>query len=94
MIRSASPLATPYPARSTRAMKSVSLSLDASKSTVARSEERFTTAFCTPSSFFRLRSTVATQLAQVMPVMGKVSCFVEDIRSITTKGTMVTKWEN
>jgi hypothetical protein len=27
----------------------------------------------------RLRSTVATQLAQVMPVIGRVSCFVSDI---------------
>jgi hypothetical protein len=26
-----------------------------------------------------LRSTVATQLAQVMPVMGRVSCLVADI---------------
>ena len=81
MTRSASPVATPYPARLTRVMKSPNPNLDASKSTVARSEERFTTALSTPSSFFKLRSTVATQLAQVMPVMGSVSCFVSAIET-------------
>ena len=30
----------------------------------------------TPGIFFRLRSMVVEQLAQVMPVMGKVTCFV------------------
>ena len=35
---------------------------------------------CTPFTFFRLRSTVATQLAQVIPVIGKVSCLLAGIR--------------
>ena len=64
----------------TRAIISGKPSLAASKSTVARSEERLTTALFTPSNFFRLRSTVATQLAQVMPVMGKVNCLVSVMR--------------
>src|SRR5688572_16769066 len=56
-----------------------SASFSESKSTVARSEERFTTAEFTPFNFLRLRSTVATQFAQVMPVIGSVSCLVLDI---------------
>ena len=47
--------------------------------TVARSDDRLTTTVCTPACFLRPRSTVATQLAQVIPVMGSVSCFVSDI---------------
>src|SRR5207248_3922613 len=51
-------------------------SLAGSYSTAARSEARLTCADWTPSSFLRLRSIVATQLAQVMPVMGRVIVLV------------------
>ena len=79
MTRSAVPVAMPYPARSTRASRSGSPTAAGSNVTVARSDDRLTTAACTPDCFFRPRSTVATQLAQVMPVMGSVSCFVSGI---------------
>src|SRR5687768_9120544 len=79
MMRSASPVATPYPARWTRAIISGTPSLDESKSTVARSDDKLTTAVFTPSSFFKLCSTVATQFEQVMPVMGRISCLVSVI---------------
>src|SRR6476646_5871021 len=59
-----------------RAISAAWPSLAGSYSTAARSEARLTAAVCTPSSFFRLRSTVATQLAQVMPVMGNVMVLV------------------
>ncbi len=79
MTRSASPVATPYPARSTRATRSGVRLRKGHKVTVARSDERLTTAAWTPPCFFNPRSTVATQLAQVIPVMGRVSCFVSVI---------------
>ncbi len=82
MTSSASPVATPYPARSTRAMTASRVSRLRSKSKVARSDERLTTAVSIPSSFFRLRSTDATQLAQVIPVMGIVSCFVIVVKNL------------
>src|SRR5581483_3279307 len=76
MTRSASPIATPYPARSTRAIMASSPATDGSNCTSARSDDRFTTAVCTPSTFFKLRSMVVTQLAQYIPVIGRVNCFV------------------
>ncbi|OQA17188.1 MAG: hypothetical protein BWY63_02486 [Chloroflexi bacterium ADurb.Bin360] len=79
MMSSASPVAMPYPARSIRAVIVERSTSAGSKTTVARSEERFTTASCTPACFFKPRSTVATQFAQVMPVMGRVKCLVSDM---------------
>jgi hypothetical protein len=50
-------------------------------STVARSVARLTLALVTPSTFFSARSTCPTQLAQVIPWTGKVSCFTVAISS-------------
>jgi hypothetical protein len=50
-----------------------------SKPTVARSEDKLTLAWSTPSSLFRLRSMVATQFAQVIPVMGRMIVFFSGI---------------
>ena len=79
ITKSASPVAMPYPARSMRASRAGRPTMPGSNVTVARSDDRLTTAAWTPASFFRPRSTVATQLAQVIPVIGRVSCFVSDI---------------
>ena len=78
-MRSASPIAIPYPARWTRAIISSKPVADGLNLTTARSDDKFTTALCTPLTFFKLRSMVETQLAQYMPVMGKVNCFVSGI---------------
>jgi hypothetical protein len=79
--KSATPVATPYPALFTRSIKFPNFEISGLYSTVARSDDKLTLAEVTPVSFFRLRSTVETQLAQVIPVMGKIICFDSDIIS-------------
>ena len=62
---------TVYPAFST-ALESTGNSMSGAAITVADSVVRFTVASMTPATAFRLRSTRATQDAQVMPSMGSV----------------------
>ena len=62
--KSASPVATPYPALFTRSIKLPNLEISGSYSTVARSEERFTLAISHTFIFFQVsfdrRHTIGT----------------------------------
>ena len=63
-------ITTPYPAPSTAATRSPVETSPGSNETVAFSVARFTAALSTPWTLPMAFSVRATQLAQVMPVMG------------------------
>ncbi len=76
---SASPTAMPYPAFSILVTISAIFVISGSYSTAALSVVRLTFAKFTPDNFFIFLSTAVAQLAQSIPVIGKLVNLISDI---------------